>query len=459
MHRCSFLLALIVLALSTNGDPALPGWTFTATGPLAQPEISSAFVIAEPAFGSDEAVLFGGTESSGLEHTWTRAIRRYSFTTGTWQIASALMPYPYVANERFGAARASNGKYYVGPGNGWGGWGQHQRIIEVDLAAGSAIERAQIVTFSNIWGVAIAPAPASRGGVYLFGGWNGGGLSQILHYDPSTDAMTLKGFLQAGRTVGARVVHPNGNIYLFGGNTSGATHFMDVFDTSTETSRAIANPSQFRFYHGTHGFVGSDGSIYLWNPIDEGLGSSSGKIIRFDPNTETFEILGDPPGEGVHPGSLVDDPTSNAFYSFTHIAAGYVAGVSGTYVSEVRRLAPEAPADTTPPTIVSVTPSTREIWPPNHKMVSVTIAVVATDAVDASVTSRIVAVTSDEPDNGTGDGDTANDIVETGALSVQLRAERAGNGDGRVYTIEIESVDAAGNASRATTTVKVPRSR
>jgi hypothetical protein len=114
--------------------------------------------------------------------------------------------------------------------------------------------------------------------------------------------------------------------------------------------------------------------------------------------------------------------------------------------------------DTTPPVIVSVTPSTASLWPPNHQMVPVTIAVSATDATGAPACT-IESVTSNEPDNGLGDGDTPNDIVITGKLTLELRAERGGKGSGRIYTITIRCVDASGNAVTATTTVSVPHSR
>jgi len=92
--------------------------------------------------------------------------------------------------------------------------------------------------------------------------------------------------------------------------------------------------------------------------------------------------------------------------------------------------------DTTPTTISSVTASPSVLWPANH---------------------NITSVTSSEPDNGLGDGDTAGDIQITGDLTVSLRAERSGKGNGRTYTITVECKDAAGNASTSTTTVTVPR--
>ena len=66
----------------------------------------------------------------------------------------------------------------------------------------------------------------------------------------------------------------------------------------------------------------------------------------------------------------------------------------------------------------------------------------------------ITKVTSDEVVNGCGDGDTTDDIViGSNCRSVQLRVERSGCGNGRVYTITIRVQDLAGN--RTTTSVKV----
>ena len=112
--------------------------------------------------------------------------------------------------------------------------------------------------------------------------------------------------------------------------------------------------------------------------------------------------------------------------------------------------------DTTAPVIGSVSPSTSSLAPANHKMVAVTVAASATDAV-SSAACTITSATSNEPDNGLGDGDTANDIVITGPLSVNLRAERSGQGSGRIYTIAITCTDAAANAAPSSTTVSVAK--
>lgn len=114
--------------------------------------------------------------------------------------------------------------------------------------------------------------------------------------------------------------------------------------------------------------------------------------------------------------------------------------------------------DTTAPVISSVSTNAPSLWPANHKMVAVTVSASATDAV-GPVSYRIVSATSSEPDNGLGDGDTPNDIEITGAMTLNLRAERSGTGNGRTYTITVEAKDAAGNKSTSTVKVVVPKSQ
>ncbi len=114
--------------------------------------------------------------------------------------------------------------------------------------------------------------------------------------------------------------------------------------------------------------------------------------------------------------------------------------------------------DTTPPQIdVTVTPST--LWPPNHKYVEVTVTVTAYDICDPSPSITFVSITSNEPDNGIGDGSTVNDIVVINDFTFTLRAERSGTGSGRTYTITYQVADASGNVASASVTVEVPHNQ
>ncbi|MEO8433389.1 MAG: HYR domain-containing protein [Pyrinomonadaceae bacterium] len=121
--------------------------------------------------------------------------------------------------------------------------------------------------------------------------------------------------------------------------------------------------------------------------------------------------------------------------------------------------------DNTLPTI-TLSGNVITLWPPDHKYDTVQVSdlvVAASDNCDASVNLSSVyisKVTSDEIENGNGDGNTFNDIViAADCRSVQLRAERGGSGNGRVYTITFKVADASGNVATVTAKVTVPKSQ
>ena len=107
-----------------------------------------------------------------------------------------------------------------------------------------------------------------------------------------------------------------------------------------------------------------------------------------------------------------------------------------------------AEGDTTPPTIYALVPSPNAIWPANHKMVPVTIDTLVLDDVDPAPYVHIVGVTSNDPDV------TASDYEITGDLSLNLRADRTQKSE-RIYTIQIEAIDASGNRSIGVTEVRI----
>ena len=116
-------------------------------------------------------------------------------------------------------------------------------------------------------------------------------------------------------------------------------------------------------------------------------------------------------------------------------------------------------ADMTPPGIASLAPTPATLWPPNHMMRRISLTIVATDNCDAAVACRVASVSSNEPENGLGDGDTAPDSQVIGDFATMLRAERSGTGSGRIYSVEMVCRDFSGNASTARTTITVPKSR
>jgi hypothetical protein len=117
--------------------------------------------------------------------------------------------------------------------------------------------------------------------------------------------------------------------------------------------------------------------------------------------------------------------------------------------------------DTMPP-YLTLTLSPTTLWPPNHRIMPVLAPWHVNDVCDPSAGIVLVSAASSEPDDaqGSGDGSTTGDIqdasIGTADMSVLLRAERSGDGPGRVYTLTYVARDASGNMASALGIVTVP---
>jgi hypothetical protein len=105
--------------------------------------------------------------------------------------------------------------------------------------------------------------------------------------------------------------------------------------------------------------------------------------------------------------------------------------------------------DTTPPAITSLSVSPSVLSPPNHKMVPVTNSITANDICDPGPKSKIISVTSNEAGAG--------QYHITGNLTVDLQSDRNGGGNGRIYTIAVQAMDASGNSTTKNVIVTVPK--
>ena len=112
--------------------------------------------------------------------------------------------------------------------------------------------------------------------------------------------------------------------------------------------------------------------------------------------------------------------------------------------------------DTTPPEITQITATPTVLWPPNHKMVPISVSVSVKDVCNPTPACQIISVASNEPENSLADGDTAPDWKISGNLTVNLRAERSGKGSGRIYTFTVMCTDASENSSTGNVSVNVP---
>ena len=122
--------------------------------------------------------------------------------------------------------------------------------------------------------------------------------------------------------------------------------------------------------------------------------------------------------------------------------------------------------DVTAP-VINLTGQPMTLWSPNHKYVTFQIADFVASVSDSCNTTislgsvYISKVTSDEPENiNSGDGNTLKDmVIANDCKSVDLRAERDGSKNGRVYTITFKVTDTAGNVGTNTAKVTVPHSQ
>jgi hypothetical protein len=117
--------------------------------------------------------------------------------------------------------------------------------------------------------------------------------------------------------------------------------------------------------------------------------------------------------------------------------------------------------DTQPPA-VTTTAGAGNLWPPNHAYRRVDLAQCIAQIEDAChgeltvASARVTCCSSDEPDDANGDGSTGSDCVIVDHDSVDVRAERRGGGNGRVYTIHYDVTDPSGNVTAQTCQVGVP---
>jgi hypothetical protein len=228
--------------------------------------------------------------------------------------------------------------------------------------------------------------------------------------------------------------------------------------------------------------VGAVGSYAVTYTAADKAGDQAAPVVRTVNVTDTtppvVTVLGPNP-ETVECATPFVDPGATAadscVGSLPVAEAGAVnAGVPGSYSLGYTATDPSGNVgvamravnvnDTTAPQL-SVAAAPLVISSMNHKYVFFPVtsfATGATDTCDPTVglgSVVITQVTSDEPNSSAGSGNTANDILIGGdCRSVQLRAERTGSGNGRVYTVTMRVTDVAGNSTSKSVQVFVPHS-
>ena len=218
----------------------------------------------------------------------------------------------------------------------------------------------------------------------------------------------------------------------------------------------------------------------------DGSGSTdpNGEIISYEwdfKDDGTFDVLS--------AESMVEHAYDDEFTGQTRLRVTDDEGFTGEDTADVT-----VTPDVTPPVLEDMDSNPPYLWPPNHKLMPVTVSVTTDDACDAEPVCVITEVTSNQPVTGQNDH-TSPDWIITGDLTVDLRAERLnqvpngnngnsngngnangngngignGNGNGagddaspgvhaREYELTVMCTDAAGNSATGKMIVPVNQS-
>jgi chitodextrinase len=231
------------------------------------------------------------------------------------------------------------------------------------------------------------------------------------------------------------VVTDNTTVYARGTSAAGVTsnvasYVVSNIDKTAPVSTASVNPA---LPNGSNGWYTSDVTVN----IEAGDPSSGVAAIEYQVND----------GEWLaYTGAVT--ASEEGSYTIGYRSTDHAGNVEPVQTIEFRidRTAPE----------LSIALDRTELWPANHKMVTVNASLQASDAGSGMASVVLTSITSSEPE---GDLSDIRALIGTDTQSFDLRAERDGNGIGRVYTITYTATDMAGHSTVVTAEVTVPHNQ
>lgn len=264
-------------------------------------------------------------------------------------------------------------------------------------------------------------------------------------------------------------VDPEGNVFVTGTTTSPHFPLTGPFQPPTSSSNffltrlnatgdpvssryvgpnlwELSTPTIARSPEGDLFWMGFIPNIPPWDPSP--LFCEGTALLRFDPDrlglldsfcyfTAIAADLDIDPDRYLYFTGLVRDDFSTTPGAFQH----FFGGRTDAFAARLRL--------NRPPDCSKAKPSPSTLWPPNGKLVSVAIQNV-TDPDGDPVTLKITGIRQDEAIT------SRNGPDATITPATTIRADRAGDGDGRVYHLSFEARDVKGATCTGTVKACVP---
>jgi hypothetical protein len=281
--------------------------------------------------------------------------------------------------------------------------------------------------------------------------------TRIYRFDSSNSSLTLFGDITSAdptfNILEDIEFDHNGNLYAASGQNGPGLGAIVKFDPQGNASvfaNGLANPRDLA--------VDSLGHLYVANRVGE-------VVNRIDLSNGSIQLFADLSQASGDPRGVKTDLDDNVYVlNFTgdirkwdsNGLGGNIVLRSGSNFSEALAFSPMPIS--TPPLVVTVSANPTTLWPPNRKLVPITVSGTITDrgGSGVNVSSAAYAV-MDEYGQIQPRGNITLGADGRYTFTVALEASRRGNDqDGRHYTIAVSAKDNAGNLGVSSTIVIVP---
>ena len=260
--------------------------------PLAMNQLITSYFTLD-----NKIYIFGGRlpTTTSLVQAYDE-IRVYDIVNDSWSELPFKMPYEIADN---GEAPASffNNHFYVPPSfatGDAGGWGSHNKIIDVDLVNGTAIETHAFPTNWRIWNVGNCEA---NGKIYFFGGHMGADRTEIFEYDPQTDVLQQVGNMSMPQIGVNPTFANNGWIYYWSWRSSQIERFNPTtyqIETMSAKMPYSYNQPYWTSNPNSNWHIPADNAFYFFsgNPTPDGGVNKDPVIYKYDYANDFVENTG-----------------------------------------------------------------------------------------------------------------------------------------------------------------------